>query len=191
MLRLKTKKIHYTESEKKWLKNNPINKIAIMSYWPHDENRDSLHTEVLKLINKYAGTNLIPIEFNTWSDGFEKASLGDEIVGIMGLSWSKHREEKFFYYTSAYDFTPSYLLTKKENHSIRSLKDLNNKTILLKENSITHKLVQDNITNAKIIDKKTIQDMYHELSNNQNTDAIVSYFIDKSQLNKYPNKHRI
>jgi len=178
-------KIQFSENEKKWLSNNPISRIAIMNYWPHDDDDNSLHTEVLKLINKYAGTNLIPIKFNAWSNGFSKAVLGDDIVGIMGLSWSKKRENEYFFYTPTYDFTPSYLITRKDNDSIKSISDLRNRTVYLKENSITHKLINDVSPSIKIIDKKTIPDMYVSLSQNEGADAIVSYFIDEFKLDQY------
>ncbi len=179
------KKVQYTTEEKKWLSDNPISRVAVMNYWPHDDENNSLHTEILKLINKYAGTNLIPIRFNAWSDGYSKAILGDNIVGIMGLSWSKERESKYFNYTSTYDFTPSYLITRKDNTSIKSISDLRNKIVYLKENSITHKLINDISPSIKIIDKKTINDMYVSLSQNKEADAIVSYFIDKFKLDQY------
>ena len=33
----------------------------------------------------------------------------------MGLSWSSEREKKYFHYTPAYNFTPSYLITKEDS----------------------------------------------------------------------------
>lgn len=178
-------KIQYTKDEQSWLTNNPIHRVAVMNYWPHDDAENSLHTEVLKLINKYAGTNLIPIKFNAWSDGFIKASLGDELSGIMGLSWSAERENNYFHYTPAYDYTPSYLVTRKENTSIKSLSDLKNRTVYIKENSITEKLVKNISPSIKIIKKKTIEDAYKLLSANKETDAIVAYFIDEHKLDQY------
>ncbi|MEA2050940.1 MAG: hypothetical protein U9O56_09455, partial [Campylobacterota bacterium] len=67
-----------------------------MDYWPHNDNGDSFHTELLKLINKYLGTNFIPIKYDAWSSGFSAATHGVDLHGIMGLSYSKDREEKYF-----------------------------------------------------------------------------------------------
>lgn len=110
--------IEYTKEEQQWLSQNPVNRIAVMNYWPHDDNGDSLHTELLKLINKYSGVNLIPIKFNQWSDGYKQASTNTGVKGIMGLSKNKERMEKYFYYSPPYDFTPCYLVVRKDNNTI-------------------------------------------------------------------------
>lgn len=178
------KEPNYTDAEKEWLYLNPISQVAIMNYWPQDDKGDSLHTEILKLINKYGGTNIIPIKFNAWSEGYTQASNA-QLDGIMGLSWSKKREENHFFYTPAYDFTPCYIIVRKENNSIKSLLDLDHKTVYLKEDSITHKLIKSTSDDIKIIDKKTIEIMYKSLSETKEADAIVSYFIDESILDTY------
>ena len=107
------KSIQYTKDEKKWLSKNPVSRIAVMDYWPHDNDGNSLHTELLKLINKYAGTNIIPIKFHQWSDGFTQATTQNGVAGIMGLSKTKERMDKYFFFTPAYDFTPCFLIVKK------------------------------------------------------------------------------
>jgi len=61
-----------TNKEKAWLNNNPIQRVAVMSHWPHDSKNNSLHTELLKLINKHIGTNLVPIFFDSWKKGYKE-----------------------------------------------------------------------------------------------------------------------
>jgi len=126
-------KINFTQNEKLWLKNNPLTKIAIMSYWESDQQGNSIHTDLLKLLNKYGGIDIIPVRYDNWSDGFKEASKGDSIHGIMNLSWSKERERDNFYYSQPYDFKPYLLITKKENNTIHSLKDLKNEVIYIKQ----------------------------------------------------------
>ena len=104
-----------TKKERDWLYRHPTSRIAIMSYWPHDEKGRSLHTEILTLINKYIGSNLVPVKFDTWKEGYKEAIKGDDIQGIMGLSWSKKREKNYFFYSPPYNFTPCYLIVKKNN----------------------------------------------------------------------------
>jgi len=174
-----------SQEEKNWLKQNPINKIAVMSYWPHTSTGDSLHTEILKLINQYAGTNIVPIKFTAWKDGYTRAIKANGLHGIMGLSYSKQREEKYFNYSPAYDFTPSYLITKKYNTSIKSFNDIKDKTIYLKDKSITHQMMDTKAPLTKIIDLKTVQDMYKKLSATDEADAMIAYFIDENELKQY------
>ena len=171
--------------EKEWLEKNPVVRLAVMSYWPHDKAGNSLHTDVLKLINQYIGTNLIPIKFDAWKYGYDKAIMGESIHGTMGLSYSNEREEKYFHYSPAYSFTPSYIVVKKENNSIKSIKDLKKKTIYLKSNSILHKMVGHKLPSAKILNKNTIEEIYKEFSESSKADAVVSYFIDKEMMNLY------
>jgi hypothetical protein len=106
--------ITLTYEEKQWLDKNPIIKIAVMNYWKHDNDGNSIHTDLLKLLNQYGKLNLIPVRFDTWEDGFNEAVKGDNVYGIMNLSWSKNRE-KYFYYTKPYNYTPNYLIVKHRN----------------------------------------------------------------------------
>lgn len=172
-----------TQKEQNWLNANPIQRIGLMSYWPHDKNNNSLHTELLKLINETIGTSLTPIFFDAWKDGFEEATKGNNLYGIMGLSWSKEREEKYFFYSSAYNFTPCYLVTRQEDTIHTSLKDFNDGTLYLKKEEITHKMVEGK--NIKVIDMATLKEMCQGLANKKEADGFLSYFVDEEEIKKY------
>jgi len=174
-----------SEEEKDWIKNNPVIKLAIMNYWPHDSNGNSLHTEILKLINEYTGTNIIPVRFDKWKDGFKQAVSADKIHGIMGLSYSKQRADEHFYYSQVYDYTPAYLIVRKDNKNINSIKDLKNKNVYLKSKAITHKIIAQKVQNANVIGLPDIQTIYEKLSSTNEADAMLAYFIDKSRLEEY------
>jgi PAS domain S-box-containing protein len=176
--------LNLTENEKDWLDKNPIQKVAVMNYWPQNDEGESLDTDLLKLINKYAGTNIIPIPFDVWKEGYDKAINADEINGIMGLSHSKEREE-FFYYSPAYDFNPAYLVVKNSNNTINELKDLSNKTVLLKSESILHDTLRLKVPTAKIQDSIELNNMYNILSLDEKVDALFSYYVDRNELLKY------
>jgi len=62
-----------------------------MTYWPVDKNDESIHTNYMKLLNKYGNLNLQPVYYKYWSDGFSDAKNG-VTYGIMALSYSKKRE---------------------------------------------------------------------------------------------------
>ena len=150
----KIPKLELSKEEKRWLESNPIIKLATMSYWPDNKNGLNFHKEVLKLINKYANINIIPITFDIWSEGYSKAVKGKDINGIMGLSYSKQREKEHFFYSPSYHFTPAYLITRKNDNEIKSINDLKGKTVYLKKDSITHKLAGEKLKETKIKDKK-------------------------------------
>ncbi len=177
--------ITLTKDEQKWLENNQIIKIAIMNYWTHDASGNSLHTDMLKLLNKYGNINIIPARYDAWKDGFAEASNGENLHGIMNLSWSQEREDEYFNYTKAYNYAPNYLVVKADNSNVKSLYDLKNKSIYLKEKAITHKIVSDISKSIKVIDLKTDGEMYKKLSISTKVDAFVSYSVNKDKLKQY------
>ena len=179
------KELLFTKKEKKWLKENSMIRIALMNYWKYDKNGNNIHTDILRLLNKYGHIGLKTIKFDRWEDGINQASSGENIHGISNLSWSKEREKNDFLYTKAYDFTPHYLVVKKENNNIKSLKDLENKVIFLKKKSITHAIINREVKSIKIINLDTNKEMYKRLSSSNKAIAFLSYRVDKDKLKKY------
>ena len=137
--------LNLTQDEKEWLDKNKFIKIAVMNYWSKANDGESYHTDLLKLFRKYSDINIIPVKYDTWKDGYSDVTNSNSVHGIMNLSWSKEREKKYFLYTKAYDYSPNYLIVKNNNESIKFLKDLNGKTVYLKEKAITHNIVNDNV----------------------------------------------
>ena len=178
------KELNFTQKEKQWLKENPMVRIAVMRYWKYDKYGNNLHTDILKLLNKYGNIGLKPIKFDTWASGYNAAIEGETVHGIDNISWSKDREEKSFNYTKAYDFSPNYLVVK-ENSDIKSLEDLDNKTIILKKDSIDHKIINDTNLNIKVVDVNKDDEMYAKLANSNNIDAFMSYAVDKQKLRRF------
>ena len=181
----KEEKLILTQAEKSWLKSNPMIKIAFMNYWHVDGKDNNIHSDLLKLLNRYGNINIVPARFDSWDEGFKEAAKGDNIHGIMNLSWSDEREKKYFDYTKAYNFVPSYLVVREDNKDIKSLEDLKNKTVYLREKAITHKIIKDISLPINIIDQNSDDLMYSNLSSLNEAQAILSYNIDKRKLEKY------
>ncbi|MEA3289739.1 MAG: transporter substrate-binding domain-containing protein [Campylobacterota bacterium] len=178
--------IKLTKEEKTWLKDNPIIKVASMTYWNHDGKDNTIHSDYLKLLNKYGNLNIIPTKHDTWEDGYNQAISGkNDIHAIMNLSWSKEREEKYFLYTKSYNFEPNYLIVRKQNHNINNLQDLRKKTVIVKEKSITYNILKEISTNIDIIFVKSDIMMYKRLFEDKNTDALITYKKDADLLKKY------
>ena len=173
-------KLDLTKEEQEWLNKNPVLKIAVMSYWPVDEDGSNIHYRLLDLISKYSNLNIVPVGFTSWDTGYNQASNGTNISSILGLSWSAKRENSFFY-TPPYDFTPCYLITKEGNKEIKSFSDLKNKTVYLKKSSITLDMIKQE-PSAKTIEMDTNEEMLDALSAKNEGDAILSYFADFKKL---------
>jgi|GEM_PF-1265418 len=178
-------KTSLTIEEKEWIKTNPLIKIAIMNYWDSDDNGNSIHTDYLKLLNKYGNLNMIPVRFDAWKDGYNKVITGESIHGIMNLSWSKERADKYFLYTTAYNFKPNNLIVRESSSSINSLKDLENKTVYVKQNSITRTIVEETSSNIKIIELTDKNMILKKLSSTKEADATVIYKVSDDELKKY------
>ena len=179
------KKINLTKEEKQWIKDNPTIKIGVMSYWLSDDHGNNIHTDILKLLNKYSNLNIKAAKFDTWKSGFNEATSGEFIHGVTNLSWSKERSENNFFYTNAYDFRPYHIIVRENNNNIKSLNDLENKTIYLKEESITYAIIKENVKKIKIIDTKIDKEMFEKLSTTKEADAFLVYEQNKAKLKKH------
>jgi len=171
--------IEYTPKEKQFLKNNPVIYISAMTYWPVDKNGNSIHTNYMKLLNKYGNLNLQPVYYRYWSDGFDDAKSGIT-SGIMALSYSKKRT-KWFYFTKAYNFNPYYLVVNKDSE-INSIKDLKGKTIHIARHSILREILKK--SNFNIVYKK---DPFKELSEKK-IDGILLFYVPNT---KYINQFKL
>jgi len=175
-------KIELTPQEQQWIKQNSTIKIAVMDYWDHDENGNNIHYDFIELISRYGELNIIPVTFKSWDMGYNKAKLGENINGILNLSWSKDREANDFYYTKAYDYTPCYIITKKSNSNITKFDDLEDKQVIVKKGSISNELLKNRSKSTKIVNLETEPQMYQKLSEDKTIDAMATYFINYDMI---------
>ncbi|WP_456480769.1 ATP-binding protein [Nautilia sp.] len=167
----------YTAKEKTFLKNNPVVYFACMKYWPVDKSGNSIHTNFIKLLNKYGGLNIVPVYYKYWSDAFEDAKTG-KVHGILGISRSLKREKDFLF-TKAYNFAPYYIIVN-ENSDIRNLKDLKNKKVFIAKKSI----LRDILKNSGFEITYT-RHPYTDLLNGKIDAVAVFYVPDISYMEKF------
>jgi len=60
----KENRLLLTENEEKWLADNPMIKIAVMDYWESDSYGNNIHTDLIKLLNRYSNLNIVPTKFS-------------------------------------------------------------------------------------------------------------------------------
>lgn len=183
--KIQKKQIKFTKDEKKWLKENPVIKIALINEWDSDNDGNNIHTEVLRLLNKYSELKFVPARFDTWGEAFDQATKGSYLHGLLNLSWSEEREKNNFYYTDAYDLMPGFLIVKKDNIDINNINDLKGKTVYLKEKVISHKVIEDLPFEVNYIDLKTDLEMIQKLSSLNEAQAAITYTVRKDDLEKY------
>jgi len=175
----------FSKSEKAWLKQNPLVKIAVMNYWPSDSSGESFHTSLLKLLNHYGGLNLVAVPYDSWSEGYRDATHGKKLHGIMGIVKNAQRDRDYFDFSKPYDYIPIYIVVRQEENRINSLDDLHDKTLLVKENSITLTMISEQLPHANTIALTSIEQMYHNLSTQDSVQAIVAQFVEEKELAKY------
>ncbi len=160
--------IHYTKKEQLFLKNHPVIYFSAMDYWPVDKTGNSIHTNFIKLLNKYGKLDIQPIYYKYWYEGVDAAASG-KTYGIMALSYSKNRE-KYFFYTPTYNYHPYYLIVKK-NSNIKSFKDLKDKIVHINKKSIILEKLKN--PNFKIVFSKH---PYKDLASGK-IDAILTFYM--------------
>ena len=178
---------NFTKEEEQWLNNNPSINIADTLSGVYDNKGNNIHTDLLKLLNKYGGTNLVAIKFNQWEEAFTQASNGKLVFGILNLSYTKERSKKYFNYTMAYNFDPLYLIVKDSNTTISSLKDLEHKTIYVTKKSSTNNTIKDFTKNVKAI--RLNSDIAKDKSLFENKDknivGFLTYTTNNHDIKKY------
>ncbi len=176
-----------TQKEKQWLENNHTINIATTLSLKYDRDGNNIHTDLLKLINKYGNTNLVAIRFATWQEAFREVTKGEIVKGILNISYTKERSEKYFYYLPTYNFSPLYLIVKDTNTTIKSLKDLENQTIYLEKNDSSHNTIKSFTKNITVIDQANDMTMYKSLFENKNKDVVayLTYRSPKKYMKKY------
>jgi len=169
--------IKYTPEEQNFLKYHPVIYISSMTYWPVDKNGNSIHINYMKLLNKYGGLNLQPVFYKYWCDAFTDAKQGIT-YGIMALSYSKERA-RWFYYTRTYNYSPYYLIVKKDS-DIKSLKDLKHKKVYIAQYSILRDLLKTK--DAQVVYSKY---PYEKLASGEIDAALVFYIPDTKYLKDF------
>lgn len=177
-----------TYEERIWLLNNPDIQIAVVKDWEKYSilNKkgevEGFHVDLINQINKNLNTNLKIKVYENWSEAYDSVKAGKSHA-IPGLSWSKQREKEFIY-SPSYHYSPYYIITNKDNNSIKSKKDFENKIAATFENSITNQIVKEEASNIKIIHVKAIREILEKLQKNEVDFALIenAKVID---LNKY------
>lgn len=158
-----------------------------MDYWETDIENKNLHTEYIDLLRKYGNLNIELIKYSSWSSGYTSVLKGEDAFGILNLSWSKEREKESFDYLPAYGFLYTYLIVRDDNTEVKKLRDLENKTVAIKQRDINYKYLKSLDYDIVIDDgfdsyRETYKVLFQKKSN---VEGVVSYTKDPDLLKKY------
>lgn len=179
LLSLKYKdELHLNDAEIAYLQKNPTIKLAVMSFWPKDDNGGDIHYDLIDLLNKYGKLNIIPITFREWQNGYNQAKKGVDVQGILNLGWSYEREKSDFFFTKPYTYSPLYIITKPTRQNVQNFESLEEKTVYLVQNSTSQEIFSDSFFKTQVILKDSSDQLYKDFANSGEADAIATFEID-------------
>lgn len=177
-----------TKEERKYLENNPIINLAVVNNWKYMSFVDQkgklvgLHFDLLKQINTNLDINIKTKIFDSWTKAYQSAKNGQS-DGILGLSWSKEREE-FFLFSPAYHHIRYNIVVRKDETKIHSVKDFSGRTAITTKNAITNNTIKKLSTNTTIIHAKGKESILKAISNGKADVSLIAN-IQKPELEKY------
>ena len=131
----KADKILLTEKENQWLEKHPMIRFGVTNFiQPVDiidekGNYSGLNADLIALLNRKLGVNIVPEFHGKWGDVVSKTMSG-ELDGSFSLSRTPKREKKILF-TRPYAFDPVIFITKTGEPKPASWKELAGKTVSL------------------------------------------------------------
>ena len=156
-----------TVQEERWLELHPITRVAVINDWPPYDMTDDkgihigLHADIIAEINQNMGTQLVLIVFKNWEDAYNEAVSGS-VDTILGLSWSREREE-IFNYSKPYRFVPHQLVTRTDESGIINLDDLDGKELWVISGTIYEKSIPEKYPKIILKTAKDTPTMFQKL----------------------------
>jgi len=153
--------------EKKFLKNHPIITLGGDKTWyPYlykkkDGTLEGLDVDILNKINTITGANF-KIKATSWTQALQETKEKK----IDGLTTSIVHEERkdHLIFSDVYLPIKEYILVKKKDiHNIKTIDDLQNKTIAIQKGNLNQEKIVRNSFNSKIIFKDTLEEVYREV----------------------------
>ncbi|MDB2562458.1 transporter substrate-binding domain-containing protein [Sulfurimonas sp.] len=181
--------VELTEKEHLFIKKHPIITIASTTdsapllIKKHDGTFAGIDFEIAELIYKHTGLKIV-FQDNTWADSIQKAK-DRKVDGVSASVYNREREE-FFNVSNGYmKSTPKVYVRKGNPKNIKTIKDLENKTIVIRKGTLAIEKVAKNLKN-NIIYKDTSIEMIKTLINEE-ADYVfffdnVEYILEKEGL---------
>lgn len=159
--------IELTKKEKDFLKKHPKIVLGTADNWAPSsiKNEDGsiigYDQDILDKINSATGANFV-LKLGNWAQMQELAKKR-KVDGLATLILTKEREE-FFNFTKPYiELTKNAMVKTGNPLNIKSLKDLEGKTIALHKGNISDKKIVNQIKNVKVIELDSVLEVLKEV----------------------------
>ncbi|MBT6093568.1 MAG: transporter substrate-binding domain-containing protein [Rhodospirillaceae bacterium] len=148
--------IEFTPEEEAWLAANPVSKLAVTTFIrPVDivdeaGNYRGLNADLIAMLNKKLGIDIVPEFFDTWGGVVEAITTG-KVDGAFSLSITPERE-KTVLFTAPYAFDPIIAVVPRADEDVASWKDLNAKTVSVVKGASIIEEIQDMIGDGVLVE---------------------------------------
>ncbi|MCK8058267.1 MULTISPECIES: ATP-binding protein [unclassified Fusibacter] len=149
--------VTFTKEEMNWMEEHPVIKYAPDLNYPPFEFKDSDDTikgivpDYLKRISEITGLEFEVAEYAIWNDALE--SLKNNEIDLVTASETGDRKPVYGFSESFIDI-PAVIVVRQDNPDIRSMKDLEGKTISTVNGWFINEVVRDQFKtiNTKVFD---------------------------------------
>lgn len=175
-------------TERKFLETNPRITIAVFEFWSKFSYKNKegkyigYHIDFLKIVNNNLKMNFIIKEYPTWTAAYNAAKDG-KVDGILGLYWSKEREKQFLYSPSYY-YSPTHIVVRKDDNSIKSMNDVKNKTVVSVKDSLIIPFFKKKYPSINVILAIKPIDRFAKVQNKEG-DVVFANDVTNAILKKY------
>ena len=128
-----SKPIILSPDEESWLENHPVIKLAVTSFLPPIDIVDNqghysgFNADLINLLNKKLGIQIVPVFFNKWDDLVESSLAGD-VHGAFSFSKTPEREMHMFF-SKPYAYDPIITVIREDDDRIQQPEDVKSKRV--------------------------------------------------------------
>ena len=145
--------IGLTSEQKKWIRNNPVIKVAATPNWPPFEFNDKgkysgLHADMIRLTAQKAGLEVKPV-FGRWSDLVAGLKSG-ELDLCPGLNATEERKE-YLVFTDDTISETSEVIVSPETAPVTSIKELRNRKVATVKGYATETFLKENFPDVNLV----------------------------------------
>lgn len=178
--------IRLTEGEKAFIKEHPVIKVGVdpkfipYEFFDSDGIYKGIAADYMELISEETGLTFEVAPDLTWTEAYEKAAEGE--LDILPCISKTPQREQFFLFSNSYITFQRVIFVNKNNTTIKTLDDLNGKTVAVQTNSSHHSYLSSN-KNIKLSLYTDVGEALHAVSEERET-AFVGNLATSSYLIK-------
>ncbi|MDJ0830587.1 MAG: transporter substrate-binding domain-containing protein [Desulfobacterales bacterium] len=150
------KPIALNPEEEAWLDDRPAIKLAVTNFLPPIDIVDNkgqysgFNADLIQLLNKKLGTQIIPVFFNEWGE-LVNSALAGQVQGALSFSKTPSREEHMLF-TKPYAYDPIITVVREDDERIKQPEDIKSKRVsVVKGLAIVEQVNEDVGESGKVL----------------------------------------